>query len=267
MAHIILKTSKTLKDTALAVQDNAPPIIIDFSKTNKASPAYKNLLIAFCVLASFFIASLLALFVLAQQLNNLWHEAIPRATTPIISAPTLSAPIPSAHEPAAAFPATALIPLPSKALILGKDFQQTKNIPKNKAKNIDLVPILERLPLYEIQKPRDTRNTAHIAVETAHSVVNSTALQEQADNAVRNGDVQTAIALYTKAIRLTPDDTTLRSNVVALLLDQARSYDEAEQTAAAINAYKKALSFWTGRPDTAATIRARIRYLETKLSD
>lgn len=65
-----------------------------------------------------------------------------------------------------------------------------------------------------------------------------------------------------RAVQLNPNDAGLRSNCVALLLQQARSYDEQGETDKALNIYKKAQTLWQGDSQTAQSIKARITFLE-----
>jgi hypothetical protein len=160
---------------------------------------------------------------------------------------------PKIDEPATAFPATTLTPLPSKALILGRDFQQTKA-----TKKVDLVPILERLPI----NSRPVKSNGYVEVENAPLLTQSANLQQQADNAVAAGNPEKAIQLYLKAVRINPKNEGLRSNCVALLLEQARSFDENNETDKALASYKKALSLWQGDAQTARSIKARIEFLQ-----
>ena len=266
MAHIIFKTSKqkiaapipaaVLNDGTATIQ----PIVMDFTKNRSMLFSSKILLIAFATPASFFIASLFALFVLTEQLNGLWREVQTLRNTPaIIVAKKEETKI----EPEAAFPATTLTPLPSKSLIIGTDFQATKS-----EKKVDLVPMLQRLPLYG--KPAKT-TTSHgnsqgsfIQVQTAPELSKSASLQQQADDALASGNTEKAIELYIKAVKISPRDLSLRSNCVALLLEQARFYDEHQERAQALTAYKKAQTLWQGDNETARGIKARIAYLEAK---
>jgi len=254
MAHIILKTLKTspqVKQAPAAEQAVAAglqPMVIDFSKHRTPMVSGKIMYVLLGALASFLITSLLALFILGEQINQLWREAQRAPNVQIIAK--------TSDEPEAAFPAATITPLPSKAFILGKDFQKNKDVGK-----LPLVPMLEKLPVG--QAPKATRSRgSYVEVETAKDISKSTSLQEQADDAVASGQTNKAIELYLRAIRLRPDNATLRSNGVALLLQQARSYDELGDTPNALIAYKKAQSLWQGDVQTARGIKARIDFLE-----
>ncbi|MBY0429108.1 MAG: tetratricopeptide repeat protein [Alphaproteobacteria bacterium] len=257
MAHIILKTMKTGRDakqappTELAAMASMQPMVIDFSKHRSRLISAKIIYGLFGALASFLLTSLLALFILGEQINHLWREA------QHVTADHVKIVTKKSDEPESAFPAATITPLPSKAFIMGKDFQKNKSSGK-----IDLVPILEKLPVYgQPTKPIQHRGS-FVEVETAVDVSKSTSLQAQADDAIASGQTNKGIDLYIRAVRLSPGNTALRSNAVALLLEQARSYDELGDVPNAIAAYKKAQGLWQGDVQTARSIKARIDFLE-----
>ncbi len=252
MAHIILKTMKSSLQAKQPISGEPPvsdlqPMVIDFSK-HRSQHITGNIVYAlFGALASFLLTSLLALFILGDQINHLWRGA-QHATAEYVKI---------TQEPEVAFPATTITPLPSKAFIMGKDFQKTKSPDK-----LELVPMLEKLPAYALpSKPVHIRNS-YVEVETAPALSQSNNLQQQADDAVANGQTGKAIELYLRALRLKPNDANLRSNCVALLLEQARSFDELHDAPHAITAYKRAQSLWQGDAQTAQSIKARIEFLE-----
>lgn len=259
MAHIILKTIKTTPTQAkLTPEQAAPmpaqPMVIDFSKQRLWQPSPNILYALLGAIISFFITSVVALFMLGDQLNHMWREAQHISAQSIQASAVQN--IKNNDEPEAAFPATAIPPLPSKAFILGKDFQKSKGPEK-----LDLVPMLERLPVAQSPKPSLTTKS-YIEVETSRSQTKSERLQQQADEAIATGHINKAIELYMSAIKSAPNDVQLRSNCVALLLEQARAFDEQGEYQPAISAYKKAQSLWRGDAQTAKAIKARIQFLE-----
>lgn len=257
MAHIILKTIKSgpqAKQAPAAEQAVAvglQPMVIDFSKHRSRMVSGKIMYVLFGAIASFLLTSLLALFILGEQINHLWREAqrAPTSNVQVVAN--------TADEPEAAFPAATITPLPSKAFILGKDFQKNKDVGK-----LPLAPMLEKLPVYGMPSKQARSRGSYVEVETAKDISKLASLQEQADDAVASGQTNKAIELYLRAISLRPTDSTLRSNGVALLLQQARSYDELGDTPNALIAYKKAQSMWQGDAQTARGIKARIDFLE-----
>ena len=257
MAHIILKTMKSGPQTKQAptaeqaVAAGLQPMIIDFSKHGSRMISGKIVYVLFGAIASFLLTSLLALFILGEQINHLWREAQRAPTSNVQVIPN------AADEPEAAFPAATITPLPSKAFILGKDFQKNKDVGK-----LPLVPMLEKIPVYGQPSKRNNNRGSYVEVETARGVSKSTNLQEQADAAIASGQMSKGIELYLRSIRISPNDATLRSNGVALLLQQARSHDEQGDVPNALVAYKKAQSLWQGDAQTARSINARIDFLE-----
>lgn len=256
MAHIILKTSKPARQALPLdgqVSSGMQPMVIDFSSQRTKNLSPKILYVGFGFLASFVLTSLVALFIIGTQVNNLWRQAqqLPARYT------TIHGQQAAQNDPAAAFPATTLTPLPSKAFIMGKDFQHARS-----AHQVDLVPMLERLPLNSQRPAPSSRQRGFVDVEPAQTPSQSSDLQQQADDALADGNTEKSIALYLKAIRINPDDETLRSNCVALLLQQARAFDENRETASAISAYRKAQILWRGDDQTSSAIKARIEFLE-----
>ncbi len=250
--HKVLKTSPHPKQPPSA---GIQPMVISFAKPRHSFVSSKILLVAFGALASFFITSLFALFILGDQINHLWREAqtVSRsASVPVVKIEK-EADFVKDIEPEAAFPAATIAPLPSKALIVGRDFQQ----PKASAK--ELAPMLAQLPLYD--KPTKPRGS-FVEVETVRALTKSSTLLQQADEAIADGNTQKAIQLYIRAVQLNPNDAGLRSNCVALLLQEARSYDEQGEIDKALGAYKKAQALWQGDSQTAQSINARIAFLE-----
>ncbi len=227
------------------------PMVIDFKKNRVRMLSTRALYIGYGALASFFVTSLLALFLLGEQMNQLWREAqrAPERTIQIVKE----------AEPEAAFPAATITPLPSKALIIGRDFQQPKTAPKERVPQ-PLAPMLAQLPLYE--KPAAKSGSHFIEVETVSAARKASTLLQQADAAIAHGNAQKAVQLYGRAVQLNPADDGLRSNYVALLLQQARGYDEQGETDKALAVYKKAQGLWQGDSQTAQSIKARIAYLE-----
>ena len=258
MAHIILKTIKpNLKQAQQPVQkpvaQGLQPMVIDFSQNPASRLSTKIAYMLFGAMMSLLLTGIVALFILGNQVNHMWREA-QQATSQQLKI---------IAEPETAFPAAALItpttiaPLPSKALIVGKDFQKTKS-----PNNLELAPLLEKLPVYG-QPSKPARNRASfVEVDKTSPLSKSASLQQQADDAVNSGQTSKAIELYLRALRLQPDDVTLRSNTVALLLQEARSFDELNDVPNAINAYKTAQSLWRGDNQTAQSIKARIEFLE-----
>lgn len=229
------------------------PMVIDFKKSRARTLSTKALYIAYGALASFLITSLCALFLLGDQMNNVFREAQHQ--------PAHAIQIVKEAEPEAAFPAATITPLPSKALIIGRDFQQPKPTTKEKESAPQpLTKMLAQLPLYE--KPAVKERSHFIEVETVGAARKTSTLLQQADEAIADGNVQKAIQLYARAVQLSPTDDGLRSNYVALLLQQARSYDEQGETDEALAIYKKAQSLWQGDRNTAQSIKARIIFLE-----
>lgn len=247
--HKVLKAAQAQKQSPSA---GIQPMVISFAKSRSRFVSTNILFIAFGALASFVVTSLFALFMLGDQMNHLWREAQKVAVPPITI--EKQAEFVKDVQPEAAFPAATITPLPSKALIIGRDFQKSKAAaPK------ELAPMLEQLPLYD--KPSKSRGS-FVEVETVNAISKSSSLLQQADEAIADGDTQKAIQLYMRAVQLNPNDAGLRSNCVALLLQQARSYDEQGETDKALNIYKKAQTLWQGDSQTAQSIKARITFLE-----
>lgn len=247
--HKVHKTAQAQKQSPSA---GIQPMVISFAKSRTRFVSSNILYIAFGALASFVVTSLFALFMLGDQMNHLWREA-QRVTVPPIQIEKNTDFVKDV-QPEAAFPAATITPLPSKALIIGRDFQRPKAAaPK------ELAPMLAQLPLYD--KPSKPRGS-FVEVETVSALSRSSTLLQQADEAIADGNTQKATQLYMRAVQLNPNDAGLRSNCVALLLQQARSYDEQGETDKALNIYKKAAAMWQGDSQTAQSIKARISFLE-----
>lgn len=226
------------------------PIVIDFPKrrAQRLSPTVFHVISGICVLLV--IASMVALFILENQTRHLWREA----------QRIMANHVESTSEPVPAFSAI-LSPLPdkafhNKAFILGTDFQNPTS-----SRQLELAPMLEHLPIHA--QPAKSR-TSFVDVETEPAINKSAHLQQQADKAVEDGQTGKAIDFYSRAIRLTPEDATLRNNCVALILRQARAFDEQNDTPHALALYKKAKSLWQGDTQTSRSIHERIVFLERR---
>lgn len=255
MAQIILKRPQVSATTHTGARFHAPqPIIIDFSKSPQRGHLFHRVwIILLAALATLFLASFIALLVLTHQVMGLW-SSLPQPAA--IQVPVTTEAPALAAAPSAAFtpPIGAnLLPLAAKELVLDTPSTDFK---ARKALNDDaraLVPMLEKLPLYEKQKS--------LSADLLEPAPSSPSAAVLADEALDTGDFPRAIRLYTRAIKQNPQDETSRNNLVALLLDEAGSLDEAGETSRALSAYKRVLGFVKDDPALKASIRERMGYL------
>lgn len=228
-----------------AVPTSAPvmaqPIMLDFSATRKKTGMGLGLVL---FLLPALIASMLSAVFLMGQLMGMKRY--------------------TAAEPQVSL---AMEPLPSQDLAADRD--APANTPE---KQLNLVPILETLPLYASEKPRAkavslpnaARASVSLEVDPAGDLSHENNLLGEADTAVETGDTEQAIRLYTRLLERNSGDSEVRANLVALWLSAASREDNAGNTGEALAAYDNALRNWRGSRQTEEAIRARMHFLEGK---
>lgn len=259
-------------------QDLAP-IVISFSPASTQVARTGTPILPAIMLGALLFSlalSLLTLWLLWEKFTpalSISHASPLLASEPILQPeanaflhgkPLRQTPLPQKNHaispPPAAFNAE-LVPLSGK-VIMGRDFYSDKAAPNSNGEAhlaaVDIVPLLEKLPLAQ---KAPARSPAGFFVDVDEGAA-PRSLLEQADEAALGGARAKALKLYIHALRKNPASEKARHNIIALLLEDAASYDEAGHTAKAIKAYKRALAYAGADNDIAESIRARIGYLQ-----
>ena len=220
------------------------PIILDFSAyRKKIAPRRLGLMLALLLLPALIVSALSATFLMGQLLGMKRYNAAP---------PQVS---------------LALEPLPSEQLSPSRDAPAAAP-----SRQVDLVPILETLPLYASHKsrakpvalPASGGMEVEVAPPTRQSRENS--MFNEADDAFESGDTEQAVRLYTRVLESNPNDAEARANLVALWLSVASREDHAGRTGEALAAYDNALHNWRGSRETEEAIWVRMRFWEGKMA-
>lgn len=248
MTHIIIKsrTPANIHGKPALQEPVTGPFVIDFGTQKKGIPA-SFLLKAFAIFCSFFFSSLVAIILITTQSSTLTRHLVPEQETV-----------------ASAFPLDGMVPPEGRAKILGRDFQQHKNAPPKQITEQDLIPLLEKLPLYG---PAPTPKRVRNYIDVSDAPKSPATFQKEADAAFASGDIDAAIKAASKALALQPHETDLKQNLTALLLEKARVAEELGEWQDAINAYGRAASAAKGQPELVASIRARLEFVKAKANE
>lgn len=249
MAHIIIKSRTPANIHGKPAHEDlgGGPFVIDFRERRKAVPA-SFLLAALAIFCSFFFSALIAIVLITKKSDEVVRH--------------LSAPPPLVQEDVPS--SFALEPLPSRALIMGRDFQHGRSAEKGRRPlpEKELVPLLEKLPLYG---PAPSRKTDGITIDVQPlAQADAATLAREADAAYAEGDMDEAVKAAAAALAMAPQDSTLRQNLVSLLLEQAKSYEETGEWEQAKTSYDRALKAIKGQGSLREAIAARRDYVARK---
>lgn len=248
MTHIIIKshTPANIHGKPALQEPVTGPFVIDFGTQKKSIPA-SFLLKAFAIFCSFFFTALVAIILITTQSSTLARHLVPE------------------HETVeSAFPLDDMVPPEGRAKILGRDFQQHKNTPPKHMTEQDLIPILEKLPLYG---PAPTPKRVRNYINVSEAPKSPSTFQKEADAAYASGDIDAAIKAAGKALAIEPANIDLKQNLTALLLEKARVAEELGKWQDAMNAYGRAAQAAKGQPELVASIRARLEYVKAKATE
>jgi hypothetical protein len=237
----------------------AQPIFLDFSPPRKVAPPQRSSLIIICVLIA-------VVMVILTSAAFLFARFLPFHPTVVQVAET--APPPPVDP--------VLSPMPRQDFVLSQGLysappeEQTLPPVADAPPSVGLIPILQTLPLYAKEKaPVPTAPAANLSlhVETSADLADHDRFMREGDEAFSNGNAREAIGLYTLALQIVPQDNVARNNLAALWLDEAGVADNNGKWEKALSAYIKALHYVHHDPRMRASIRARARFIATKIED